>query len=439
MMGNKFHLSAIAITISMVGIGQAHAITIDKYFTVNPIDVCNNAGGNCATVNTYTAQTKKIYAQANVLPVFLPTTQINNTSLQNPPSVSNFGSSGNGRSSDPSTLNVWFANSMPNSSGTLYGEAWLGGNGVAINTSAVNSYNGGIGRMDTVAHELGHNLGLGHSDYGAGGANNLMTAGSVRSIPNGIGNIAPDGSNLDQLTAAQVTELRSSPFMKTVPHVQVDINGSTPFDTNNFFKVSYLSGDTSTYLKSLTIDLSLVNAFFDSTDTPPGTSSSMFATSNFVDGASTGFNSGDVIALSDAVTNGQSALTLNFTNDKFKVGNSFGFGNDIDLFSCIDCFGATPAELAGALFSFVFSDGFGSTAAMSGTSFIADSTDIVDLNSVTFDSSLMAPPSGFQDPGQGTLNHIDPVPEPGSLYLMLIGLSAFGWSRGRRFARLIAK
>lgn len=88
---------------------------------------------------------------------------------------------------NPTTINAWFANSLNSAPGTvLYGEAWLGGNGLVINGSAVQSFPPS-GRKDTFAHEVGHNLGLGHSDFGTGAGNNLLTAGSSRQILGGVG------------------------------------------------------------------------------------------------------------------------------------------------------------------------------------------------------------------------------------------------------------
>jgi hypothetical protein len=412
--------------------GSAQAIVIDKYFTVNPIRVCDNDANNCTTANTFTSETEKIYAQTGVAAVFLPTTQINNTSMLSVPSVTAVNVAGNGQSVDTSTINMWFVQNMPTAAGTLYGEAYVGGNGVAINSGAVNSFNNGIGRMDTIAHELGHNFGLGHSDFGAGGANNLMTAGSNRSIPGGLGDITPDGANLSQLTSDQQTELRGSPFMKDASRVIVDIKGSTPFDSDDFFNIRFGNAPSGVFLESLQIDLNPVNAFLDPTSSPPGIGPSPFMTSNLA-----GLDPSEISVLGN--TDGSQVLTLEFADNAFMVGDSFSFGTDIDLFSAIDSFGATPEELAGSLFTFRFSDGFGSTAAMSGTTFLADSTDVVNLASLTFDPSLLATPVGFQPP-VGHLGPIDPVviiPEP-EIYAMLLaglGLVSVVVRRRKTFAK----
>jgi hypothetical protein len=53
-------------------------------------------------------------------------------------------------------------------------------------------------RCSTVrSDEIGHSLGLVHFDFGAGGANNLMTAGALRTIPTSLADIFPDGLLLD--------------------------------------------------------------------------------------------------------------------------------------------------------------------------------------------------------------------------------------------------
>ncbi|MFN9912127.1 MAG: zinc-dependent metalloprotease family protein, partial [Pirellulaceae bacterium] len=103
---------------------------------------------------------------------FLPIKQINNSALLAVNGVANVSVAGNGQHANPTTINAWFANSLNSAPGTvLFGEAWLGANGVVINGSAVQAFPP-TGRRDTFAHEVGHNLGLGHADFGAGASNN---------------------------------------------------------------------------------------------------------------------------------------------------------------------------------------------------------------------------------------------------------------------------
>jgi hypothetical protein len=76
------------------------------------------------------------------------------------------------------------------------------------------SFNGGIGRLDTIAHELGHVLGLVHTAT----STDLMASGGVRSIPDSINQIFPDGADLDQLDAAEIeTALGSRYVVANVP------------------------------------------------------------------------------------------------------------------------------------------------------------------------------------------------------------------------------
>ena len=69
----------------------AVAMTVDKFFTVNPIQVCDDAGMNCASTPLFQAEMEKIYLQAGVAPIILPTQQLNSSTLLNAPSVTSFG------------------------------------------------------------------------------------------------------------------------------------------------------------------------------------------------------------------------------------------------------------------------------------------------------------------------------------------------------------
>lgn len=297
-----------------------------------------------------------------------------------------------------------------------------------INSSEVSAFAGGSGHRDTFSHKIGHNLGLGHSNFGAGGSNNLMTAGSSRSIPNGVGNITPDGFNLSQLTADQQTKLLASPFLVSMPKVVVDTIGSTPFDTDNFFKVNFNSGTSDVFLRSLTVDLIPVNAFFDSTNAAPGLSSSPFRIST---SGLSGIAASDITLDGGiAALNGKQTMKLLFADNAFKVGDGFQFCVDVDLFSGIDFFGATPSELIGSLFSFEFSDGLAVKSAI-GSDFMASS------NTPTDPPTFVSDPTGGPYIPPGT--QIDPEDVPGPMPFLGV-LAALKTSRQlRRRLRTAAK
>ena len=149
--------AAFAAALTVGGTSSASAMPVDKQLVVKVVQVCDNNGQNCASLgptgnNYFEAETDKIWAQAGIDVKFEFFGQIFASSLLN-------GSTGvnavTGPLSGPGTT-MFLMNTIPNN----YGNAWLNWGGLAIAMDTVMSFNGGLGRIDTIAHELGHNLGL---------------------------------------------------------------------------------------------------------------------------------------------------------------------------------------------------------------------------------------------------------------------------------------
>ncbi|MBW4482482.1 MAG: hypothetical protein KME14_08060 [Tildeniella torsiva UHER 1998/13D] len=220
--------SFAASSIAVVGVwaiaAPGHAITIDKVVTVQPIQVCSDAGDDCANVNQtlFAAETNKIWAQAGITFNFLNFTQFNSTFFQTnvdddnaDDSLTNLFDSGSANPDD-TVISMWFIKQFD--SLDTFGVAFLNSNRLAI-ADNVFSFNFGNGRLDTIAHEIGHTFGLDHNTFGTDDdiTNNLMTSGGTRLVPDTIGDITPDGANLDQLNQLQIDQARNSPTAKAVP------------------------------------------------------------------------------------------------------------------------------------------------------------------------------------------------------------------------------
>ncbi|MEM9805280.1 MAG: zinc-dependent metalloprotease family protein, partial [Cyanobacteria bacterium P01_D01_bin.56] len=201
---------------TVASISQADQLVLE----VQPIQVCDDAGFVCAQVELFETIVDKIWEQANIDVVFLPLNQLNDstylTTDENEFSDLSFsGPAGSfGRHPDSTRtdgpINLWFVDVIQTSTGLIqFGNAWVGQNGALVSDDILD-FNNGIGRLDVIAHELGHNLGLRHSTLGAGDPENLMTAGGSRTIPESIDDIFPDGAQLSQLNAAQIERARQS-------------------------------------------------------------------------------------------------------------------------------------------------------------------------------------------------------------------------------------
>lgn len=205
----------------------ASALPIDKKLTVTVRTVCNDAGLDCSFQGPagnlfYEAESDKIWAQAGIDIEFVLGLNVNSTALLMGPveGLSAFTAPLAG----PGTT-LYLTSSLYASSGVLFGVAWQDAGGLAINMDAVASFAAGVGRIDTIAHEIGHNLGL-YTGLGAiGGHDNgnshfLMADGSLRLIPTALGGICPDPSApvcLDFLAPSHVAVARASSLLIPVP------------------------------------------------------------------------------------------------------------------------------------------------------------------------------------------------------------------------------
>ena len=184
-----------------------------KQVTIQAWRVCDDAGNNCADTNFFEAFTQKIWAQADISVNFLAIQQVNSSARLNETNFSDLGNVGN-----DNIVDLWFLNDLSDCGGN-FGFGSLYGCGTESGWFAMTKWVGdysAIGRVDTLSHELGHVLGLGHNDFGAGGADNLMTSGGSRSIAQALGDVNPDGLGLEKLTAAQIAEARTSRYLVNV-------------------------------------------------------------------------------------------------------------------------------------------------------------------------------------------------------------------------------
>lgn len=222
-------LTALGVLTGVLASNVANALPITHELVIQPIQVCKDDGTDCANAGKklFEAEGDKIWSQAGIDLHFLPWMTLEETDYLTF-DFDDFGAATAGFALPANTIRLVFVTSISDCGGVggAFGCGYLDANGVAI-ADSVFAFNGGIGRLDTIAHELGHNLGLDHDDFGAGGALNLMTSGATRTVPSAIGEITPDGIKTDQLTDAQIAEAKASLLIQRVdPNNPVPLPGT---------------------------------------------------------------------------------------------------------------------------------------------------------------------------------------------------------------------
>jgi hypothetical protein len=214
-----------ALTVVVLAAEPASAIPITKELTVKVVTVCNDSGFNCASKGPagnlfFEAETDKIWAQAGIGVTFVEMANRNSTNLSDL-NESVFGKGLFNLAPPSSTVVTMF---LVHTISGAYGEGWAGFGGLAIAMDTVMDFNPGIGRLDTIAHELGHNLGLVPSSLGGVGFHDLThpnylmaTGGSFRNIPNSLEQICPDGPCYDLLPQAHIDFARDSGLLTDTP------------------------------------------------------------------------------------------------------------------------------------------------------------------------------------------------------------------------------
>ncbi|MGB6013579.1 MAG: zinc-dependent metalloprotease family protein, partial [Nodosilinea sp.] len=230
-----------AALVSCTGEGQGSSGPT-RFVSIQPIQVCDDFGLFCADLATFEDATRKIWAQANLDVSFLAPNRLNASRFLTIDSQDEFeelsfagGAGAFGRNPlstrTAGPISLWFVESIfPFEGFDTLGLGWIGQNGIVIDDEIL-AFNNGVGRLDTVAHEIGHNLGLTHAGFGAGDANNLMTDGSFRNSPSTLDDITPDGANLDRLTNRQIEVVRDSRLTRSSPGLAADSIPATGSET----------------------------------------------------------------------------------------------------------------------------------------------------------------------------------------------------------------
>ena len=221
----------------------ASAMLIDKTVNVNVYQVCQDDGFTCASKGPagneyYVNETNKIWAQAGISVTFSFIDTIANSAFYNLDDtiegrafddLYNFKFGAGAASKVTNRVDMFLVNNFDGA----YGVGYFGFGGLVMSMKTISEFDCGgaagcTGRVDTLAHELGHNFGLVPStfldadnvsgdDGHSLGDNTLMRSGLSRLVPTTAADIAPDNLGLDLLPQTHIDLARRSTLLNAVP------------------------------------------------------------------------------------------------------------------------------------------------------------------------------------------------------------------------------
>ncbi len=207
------YLRRILFILAVVLFGGWTSANALPIVNIKPIQVCNDGGASCANAakTLLEAETDKIWAQASIDINFLAWGTTNETDyllMDDAAEVTAFFTAAPNAAADPKTITMWFVDHHFSAWGQVN---MIGGNKVIIDDDIF-----AVNRIDTIGHEIGHLLGLLHTDPGMD-ATYLMRSGGTRTVANMIGDINPSGAKLSKLTTAQITTAQGSMYLVPEP------------------------------------------------------------------------------------------------------------------------------------------------------------------------------------------------------------------------------
>ncbi len=251
-------LSAVAASVLA---GQARADElgnpaepVSNVITVQPIDVCASSDpASCALESStspyaladFVQAINTVYEKAGLGFAFLPTVQYIDPSYLTTTIEGSGGTPtdqahqlmytpGHGQNPNPTTLSLWFVDTLQTSTGAaVYGTGFIGGNGAILPTMA-NPTTGGFPALDTYAHEAGHNLGLAHVDPTPDASPFNLMQSLGRTVPGDTCQISafscadPTIPTTDNLLPPQVAKVVNPLFTINLAHVTATVDHSSP-------------------------------------------------------------------------------------------------------------------------------------------------------------------------------------------------------------------